>query len=81
MTFAKWIDTFLKEKGIDPEEILEVPGVAYAVNMIPVEHLATAMKQAPVVERRRLKAAFVRLDFANQPIRPFLAHLAQAIAL
>ena len=26
--FQKWLDTFIEEKGIDTEKILEVPGPA-----------------------------------------------------
>jgi hypothetical protein len=80
MTFAKWLDTFLSEKGIDAEEVILVEG-AMGENHIPIGVLADHMKGTSPHEQKRLKAMFVKIDFVNGNVRHFLAHLAQAVAL
>ncbi len=86
MTFAKWLDTFLSEKGIDTEEVLEVEGpiqvgcVRGQLNMIPVGCLVDAMKGAPMTEQRAIRTLLVQVDFRNGDVRHCLTHLAQAIA-
>ncbi|MFG6535679.1 hypothetical protein ACGYK5_17780 [Sulfitobacter sp. 1A16787] len=80
MTFATWIDTFTAEKGLDLEHILEATG-PMGVNLIPLGALIDQMKQAHPDDQKKIKAAVVRLDFANAPMMPFFNHMAQAIAL
>lgn len=80
MNFAKWLDTFLSEKGIDAEEILIAEG-PLGENRIPIGCLADRMKGAPARERRAIKAMIVKIDFRNGDVRHFLAHLAKAVAL
>lgn len=79
MNFAKWLDTFLSEKGIDGGEILEIPGPS-GTNFMPVDVLANVMKAAKA-DHKKLRTALVRLDFANGDIRRFLCHLGKAVAL
>lgn len=79
MTFATWIKTFLEEKGIDGEETLEAEGPS-GTNWIPVDCLVEMMIGAPKREQDGIKATMVKLDFVNAPIRPYLAHLAKAVA-
>jgi len=78
--FGRWLNTFLDEKGIDREEAFEVPG-ASGPNHIPVGCLVEAMLAAPKHEQDGIKKMLVRIDFANAPVRPYLAHLAKAIAV
>lgn len=78
--FAAWLDDFLREKKIDPDEILEVHG-PLGLNLIPVETLVAAMKDAPADEQAAIRRLFTRIDFVHAEVRPALAHLAQAIAL
>ena len=82
MTFAKWIDTLVDEKGIDREERIEVEGPS-GLNSIPVACLLDAMKQAPKSEQAGIKRMIVRIDFVApgpKPILDYFRHLAQAIA-
>jgi hypothetical protein len=79
-SFSKWLDVLVEEKGIDPEQVLEVPGPS-GPNMIPVACLMDAMKGAAPNEQAGIKQMLVKLDFLNQPIVPYFAHLAKAIAL
>lgn len=78
-SFAKWLDTFLEEKGIDMEEVLEVEGRS-GTNWMPVGVLVSVMKRAPEHEQKGIKTMLVKIDFYNAPVLPYLAHLAQAIA-
>lgn len=79
-SFARWLDTFLEEKEIDLEEVLEVKGKQWGTNYIPVGVLVQAMKRAPKHEQEAIKTMLVKIDFRNAPVRPYLAHLGQAIA-
>lgn len=79
--FSRWLDTFLSEKQIDPGEVLEVTAFDGTPNFIPLEVLIDTMKSVSLSEQRELRRLMVKADFKNMPIRPLLAHLAQAIAL
>lgn len=75
----KYFYTFLEEKGIDLETIIEVEG-AWGLNIMSVgvvlEHIAIAPKR----EQEAIKNMLVKLDFHNAPIVPYFEHLAKAIA-
>jgi hypothetical protein len=81
MKFAKYIEVFLSEKGIESEELMEVEGPSGRLNMIPVGCLVEAMKSAPAHEQAGIKKMLVLIDFKNGNVRHYLKHLAQAIAL
>jgi len=80
MTFNKWLDTFVAEKGIDLDLVLTVPGPS-GDNMIPVACLIGMMKQAPAHEQNSIKAMIVKIDFRNGDVMDFFRHLARAIAI
>jgi len=83
MTFAKWIDTFLAEKGIEGDEMLICEGASGA-NFIPVEILVDEIKSAPANEQAGIKNMLVRIDFAapgRKPVMDYLQHLGQDIAI
>ena len=82
MTFNTYIDTFLSEKGIDSEELIEAEGPS-GLNSIPVGCLVEMMKAAPKHEQRGIRSMLVRIDFAApgpKPVLDYFAHLAQAVA-
>ena len=79
MTFEKWIRTYLTEADVDLDEVLEVDGPS-GPNHIPIGSLVEAMCQAPKSEQAGIKNTIIKLDFRAAPIRPFLKHLAGAIA-
>lgn len=81
MTFEKWLKTFIAEKNIDPELILEVEGPELGTNLIPVEVLIDAICSAPRVEREAIRKMMIRIDFMNGNILDYFRHLAKAIAL
>lgn len=79
-TFSKWLRTFLSEKGIDLEETLEVEGPS-GLNIIPIGALVVTMIGAPSHEQAGIKNMLVKIDFTNAPVRPYLTHLAKAVAI
>lgn len=79
MTFNKWLDTFVSEKGIDLEQVLEVEGPS-GTNWIPVACLLDVMKQAPKHEQAGIKTMIVKIDFRNGDVLHYFKHLAKAIA-
>lgn len=80
MTFSNWLDTFVSEKGIDPEQVLRVDGPSGS-NSIPVACLIDMMKQAPAHEQRGIKDMIVRIDFRNGDVLDYFRHLAHAVAM
>ena len=80
MNFSEWIDTFLEEKGIDTDMILEVEGDSGA-NFIPVAILVDVMKQTTTGEQRMIKNTIVNIDFLNGDVLHYFRHVAQAIAI
>jgi hypothetical protein len=81
MNFNTWLDTFLEEKGIDLDQIMEIHGEFYGTNFIPVSELINQIKQAPVSEKHGIKDMLVRIDFVNASVMDYLKHLAKAIAI
>jgi hypothetical protein len=79
--FAKWLDTFLEEKGVDLEQVLVVDAPDGTENRIPVGCLVDAMKGARASERRDIKTLLVKVDFVNGDVIHCLTHLAKAIAI
>ena len=79
--FAKWIDTFLDEKNIDLGHTfqIETPGQFWNTHLIPVECVVEAAKNVSPDEQLVIKHMLVRLDFYNQPVLPYLEHLATAL--
>ncbi len=77
--FNNWLDIFIEEKGIDLEREIVVQGPS-GMNYLTVGIVFEHMKAANAAEQMLLHDRLVRLDFYNQPIVPFLEHLANAIA-
>jgi hypothetical protein len=81
MNFNTWLDTFLEEKGIDVDEIMEIHGEFYGTNFIPVSELINQIKHAPLSEKNGIEEMLVRIDFHNASVMDYLKHLAKAIAI
>lgn len=80
MTFSKWLDTFITEKGLDLEQVLTVKG-ASGDNFIPLACLVDAIKAAPSHEQIGIQSMIVKIDFRNGDVLHYFRHLAQAIAI
>ena len=81
MSFNNWLDTFISEKNINLDESFEVEGPNYGTNYMRIINVIHAIKETSCDEQSAIKNQLVKLDFYNQPIEPFIKHLAQAIAL
>lgn len=79
MSFTNWLNTFIAEKNIDPEQTLRVEGES-GLNMIPVGCVIEAIQNAPASEQQQIKNTLVAIDFKNGDVLHFIRHLAQAIA-
>jgi len=81
MTFSKWLDALVNEKGFDLDLAIEVVGPTGIMNHIPLECLLLEIKAAPDLDQARIKSAIVMLDFKNANILDYFKHLAKAIAI
>jgi hypothetical protein len=79
MSFSKWINTLIDEKGIDREQVLKVEGPS-GVNSIPVGCIVDMMIGAPAKEQQGIKAMLVKIEFHNGDVVDYFRHLAQAVA-
>lgn len=77
--FMKWLKTFLDEKGVKMDEVLEAQGES-GTNWIPVQCLVDMMAQAPAHEQAGIKTMIVKIDFVNGDVRRYLRHMCGAIA-
>lgn len=80
MTFNKWLDTLVDEKGLDTEMIYEVEG-ASGTNFIPLGCVIEAIKTTTKGEQIAIRNNLIRIDFCNGNISNYFKHLAQAIAI
>lgn len=79
MTFNKWFDTFLSEKGIDVSEDVDVIRDDGSIGSMPIGFIVEHIKVTSPEMRADIKKAIVKLDFINAPIAPFLGHLGRAL--
>lgn len=80
MTFTKWLDTLVDEKGLDRDQTITAQG-ASGPNYIPLDCLLTAIKSASAREQAQIKTTLVKIDFRNGDVMHFFRHLANAIAI
>ena len=81
MKFDTWLDTFISEKGIDLDEVVEVTGPSGQINSIPLECVIEAIKGTKGKAQAVIKDALVKIDFTNGDIVGYLRHLAKALAV
>jgi hypothetical protein len=79
MTFSKWLDTLVSEKGLDREHLFEKEGPS-GLNIIPLGVVLDAIKSAPAHEQRGIKTMLVKIDFVNGSVLKYFEHLAGALA-
>ena len=77
--FTTWLDTFIEEKGIDPDLTLEV-ATARQWHQIPVGVVIEHIKIAPPHEQAQIKKTICLIDFKNGDVIHFFRHLAQYLA-
>jgi hypothetical protein len=80
MTFTKWLETFIAEKGIDTDEEIILTGKTGNINFMTIGTVVEAIKSAPVTEQAGIKTMIVKIDFRNGDVCHYFRHLAQALA-
>ena len=80
MTFNKWLDTLVEEKGLDTEMTFEVHGQEWGWNLIPLGAVVEYLKHCDPGTKAAFKTKAVQIDFANGDLVPFFKHLAKALA-
>lgn len=78
-SFTKWLDTFLDEKGIDQEEILEFE-VKEEKQFMPVAVVVEFMANSGKDNQKKLKDQLVKIDFHNANVRDFLIYIGKFVA-
>jgi len=78
--FPDWLDTFIAEKELDTEQVLEVETEGF-LNLIPVGVVLEHMKIAPPEEQAAIQHMLIKLDFYHADVLGFFLHLAKAIAI
>lgn len=79
-TFAKWLETFIGEKGLYMDDDMSVEGPS-GLNMMTLETVYESMLSAPKKEQDAIKTMLVKIDFVNGDVRKYFRHLAQALAI
>jgi len=79
--FQKWFDTFIQEKGIDTDQLMDIPGPSGS-NLMPLGIVTDTIRNScPKQEQCQIKGQLIFLDFNNADIVDYFKHLAQAIAI
>jgi hypothetical protein len=80
MSFNKWLDTFVEEKGLDTEQLFEAEGPS-GLNIIPLGVVLDHIKITTPAEKAAIKRMVVRIDFVNGDVTDYFRYLAQVIAI
>lgn len=79
MTFKKWFETFVSEKGLDLDQFFEVEGPS-GTNLMQYQIIYDLILQAPKHEQAGIKEMLVKIDFRNGDVLDYFRHLAKAVA-
>lgn len=77
--FNNWLDTFIEEKGIDLEQILEVK-TEKNTHFFEVGNVIENIKATTPEEQEEIKKTIIKMDFYNGDVVDYFKHLAQALA-
>ena len=81
MTFSRWLNTFVDEKGLDREHVLEVNGSEeWGTNYIPLECVIEACMIVHKDDQAKIKDTLVHIDFRNGNVMDFFEYLAKGLA-
>lgn len=81
MTFSKWLNTFVDEKGLDRDHVFEVNGSEeWGTNYIPLECVLEACIHMHVNDQAKIKDKIVQIDFRNGNVMDFFEYLANGLA-
>lgn len=77
--FNKWLDTFIEEKGIDLDQVIEVKTEAN-IHYFEVGNIIANIKATTLEEQAGIKDMIVKIDFHNGDVVDYFRHLARALA-
>lgn len=77
--FNKWLDTFIEEKGIDLQQIIEIK-TENNTHYFEVGNIVDNIKATKPEEQAGIKDMIVKIDFHNGDVVDYFKHLAQALA-
>ena len=79
ISFNKWLDTFIEEKGIDLDETFEIVE-NNNTHIFEIGNVIENIKIAPPSEQAQIKDMIVKIDFYNGDVIDYFKHLAKALA-
>lgn len=77
--FNKWLDTFIEEKGIDLEQVIEIK-TETNTHYFEIGNIIANIKATTPEEQAGIKDMIVKIDFYNGDVVDYFRHLAQALA-
>lgn len=81
MTFSKWLNTFVDEKGLDRDHVFEVNGSEeWGTNYIPLECVLEACMIVHKDDQSKIKDQLIHIDFRNGNVMDFFEYLAKGLA-
>jgi hypothetical protein len=80
MTFDKWLDVFVAEKGLDTEIVFNAPGDA-GTNWVPLGAVVEFVKTLDAPIKAKIKATIVKIDFINGDVLDFFKYMAKGMAI
>ena len=77
--FNKWLDTFIEEKRIDLQQVIEIKTESNT-HYFEVGNIIENIKATTPEEQAEIKDMIVKIDFHNGDVVDYFRHLAQALA-
>jgi len=77
--FARWLDTFISEKGLDMDTLFYVDEKFGISNVIPFTALIENIKGGSPQLQAQIKITLVKIDYVNGNVMDVFKHLAQGI--
>jgi len=78
-SFNKWLDTFIEEKGIDLNDVVEIT-TNNNTHFFEIGNIVEHIKATTKEEQTAIKDMIVKIDFHNGDVIDYLKHLAKALA-
>ena len=77
--FNKWIDTFIEEKGIDLQKVIEIK-TEKNIHYFEIGNIVENIKATTLEEQSTIKDTIVKIDFYNGDILDYFKFLAKILA-
>lgn len=78
-SFNKWLDTFIEEKGIDLNDVVEIT-TNNNTHFFEIGNIVEHIKATTKEEQTAIKDMIVKIDFHNGDVIDYFKHLAKALA-